>query len=99
MQLDPNPLRLSKFAWSVNDKTLTAEISDFGRGFNWSRLYDDAADMGLALYNPKTGSITRWALVPHLLRDDNQFWTLHPCTESVLKYPAVAGWKMTIIND
>jgi len=102
VQLNPPQYSTDYFSHNKNEKKLVSEYSDL-RLRQFHRLYDDACDVGLALYNPKTGSVTRWYL-------DNDEYTsgpdrelvcsnLKPCDESIRKYPALKGYQMIIFND
>ncbi len=66
------------------------------------RLYDDAADVGLALRNPRTGNVTRWALLTEV-RDprENELlgWMLAPTPETLRKQPELKDYQLNIIND
>jgi hypothetical protein len=59
-------LPLSRFDWNKERGVLSACASDFGPlrdGMWWvGRLYDDAADMGIAIKSERTGVIERFVL-------------------------------------
>lgn len=80
---------------------LIAEASDLGLR-QLERLYDDACDVGIALINPRSGNVTRWALKEEV-RDprENELlgWMLIPTPETVRKQPELKGYQFNIIND
>ena len=90
------------FVHHPRHKLISTEHSDIGN-INFQPLYDDACDVGLALRNHKTGSVTRWNLSESDTMKDPEgeivYWTLHPTPESVRKFPATAGYRMRIYND
>ena len=101
MQLTPQVIRYQPgiIGHSKAKKIMVAEASDLGlRGF--MRLYDDACDVGIALQNPRTGNITRWAMADTITQDgDILGWMCIPCTESVRRHPELAGYTLNIVND
>lgn len=86
---------------SARRGVLVCEASDINlRGFE--PLYDDAADIGLALVNPRSGNVTRWHLaetVRHPAEGDILGWKLKATPEAVRKQPELAGYEFRIIND
>ena len=88
------------FALNPADNTLTAEISDFGPEFNFSPIYDDACDIGLAMQT-RDGGLAHF-YVSGDERDidgDIQVWHLEACPETARKYPAAANTKIILFND
>lgn len=64
-------LPLERFTWTRVGRTvpvdrsrmeLVAEASDFGTSFRISRLYEDAADVGIAIHSHLTGRVERFYL-------------------------------------
>jgi hypothetical protein len=101
MQLNVVQVNSSLFTHFPKTKSLVAEISDIGvRSFQ--PLYDDAADVGFALRNEKTGNVTRWAL-SETLRDPVEGeilgWKMIPTTESVRSNPQLEGYTIRLLND
>lgn len=71
------------------------DISDFGPGFDFERVYDDAADEGLTVHSARTGLDVVFAL-ENVVRDndgDILYWELLSVT------PGNTGHKMKIFND
>lgn len=103
MQLSLPQVDSDIFTHSSSQQRLVAEISDL-RGIDvFSPLYDDACDAGFALRNPRTGNITRWALLQEV-RDgtpDNeiQVWIFAPAPETVRKQPELKGYELHLLND
>jgi len=64
------------------------------------QMYDDACDIGMAMYSEKTGKQSEWTLVK--TDEDNEDvygWNFAPTAESIRKFPNLAGWSVLIIND
>lgn len=100
MQLNPPQYHAKYFHHIKDEKKLVSEYSDLQLK-DFHQLYDDACDVGIALYNPKTGSVTRWYWADDE-RDregDIMLSKLLPCKESIRKYPALEGYTMIIFND
>ena len=80
---------------------LITEASDLGN-FRLDPLYDDACDVGIALVNPRTGNVTRWALKTEV-RDprENELlgWMLVPTPETIRKQPELKDYQLNIVND
>ena len=101
--LDITPYNIKRFSHHSGLKTLVAEASDL----NWApgredfvQLYDDACDMGIAVYNPRTDSTTHWYTVAEVTKDgDLTHWILQPTSESCRKHPGVQNYTMHILND
>ena len=91
----------SLFTHDREKRKLVAEISDLGLSNPFSRLYDDAIDVGFALKNPKTENITYWAYhdVCHDPDGDVVYWKFYPLPESVRKNPSLAGYSLELFND
>lgn len=49
MKMQMIPLPIKGFHYDRESHTLTAEASDFGRGFHIARVYDDAMDLGISI--------------------------------------------------
>lgn len=102
MQLNVVQFNSAVFSHFPAAKALVAEISDLGAGNPFQRLYDDAADIGFALVNKKSGNVTRWTL-SETLRDpiENEVsgWTLVPTPETLRFDPKTAGYTIRLIND
>lgn len=105
MQLHPNPYCIAQFSHHAESKTLIAEASTLGWKPGYTRfdqLYDDACDVGIAVYNPRTMSTTYWHTVGGPAEDadgDVTHWLLQPTYESCRKHPGVQNYIMHILND
>ena len=101
MQLNVTQVNSALFTHNPKAKTLVAELSDL-MITKFFPLYDDAADVGFAIRNPKTGNVTRWA-VSNEIRDnvENELlgYKLVPTPESVRAQPVMKGYTMTLLND
>lgn len=83
-------------------RDIVAVISDFGKGFSFGKLYDDACDVGLAVQGPN-GQISEWYVsdigYSPFNYDDLIGWTLRPTSDTVRKYPDLKRYKMYVDND
>lgn len=98
------PWNIKRFTHNAEAKILYADMSDFGdRGpmSMFEQLYDDAADVGIAVYNYKTDSVTHWEFVSEIRDADNDVthWVLVPTGESCRKHPGVQDYSIHILND
>jgi len=103
-QLHIIPWNISRFTHNAEAKILYAEMSDFGHNLRpmFEQLYDDAADVGIAVYNYKTNSVTHWHTEGDGVRDadgDITHWVLRPTNESCRKHPGVQDYSIHILND
>ena len=101
MQLEVTCYSSEGISHSKERELLIAEASGLGlRGME--QLYDDACDVGIALINPRTGNVTRWALKEEI-RDtrENELlgWMMIPTPESIRKQPELKDYQLNIIND
>lgn len=103
MLLNPIPHSIKQFTHNFESKLLFTEMSDLGfraGQLPFKQLYDDAADEGIALLNPRTGSVTYWYVVAEVREEgDITMWVLQPTTESCRKHPSVQCYTMHILND
>ena len=101
MLLNVVQINSSLFSHFPKTKRLVAEISDIHVS-RFDRLYDDAADVGFAIRNEKTGNVTRWTL-SNEVRDnvENELvaFNLVPTPESIRAQPILKGYTMTLLND
>jgi len=66
MQLNPMPFNIKLFTHNAESKMLVSDMSDLGcraGDVPFKQLYDDAADEGIGVYNPRAGSGIRIASV------------------------------------
>jgi len=94
------PVESNRFTFFKPKNEFVADISDLG-AFRFQRLYDDAADVGLALLSSKTGKIALFYLQCEHTNGDGDIthWTLFPTKEAIKKNPGLAFVTMTIYND
>ena len=103
MQLNITTLdiNVTNISISVARKLMVAEASDIGLQ-TFDQLYDDACDIGIALRNPDTRTVTRWYMAEGETvrrKGDIMCWHLYPTTETINRHPTLAGFKLTIYND
>lgn len=61
------------------------------------QLYDDAADVGIALFNPASGNTTHW--YENQSSSNERYWHFLPTTETLRRFPRLATWCVRIYND
>jgi hypothetical protein len=85
----------------LENKELIAEVSDFGKSFNFERVYPDACDEGVKLMSHRTGVVSTWTTVASVRDQESEmmFWILQPDGYSIRKQPALEGWMMRVFND
>lgn len=101
MQLQLQALNVDT-RWTVNTqlKTFAVDASDLGYKPGEcpsQQLYDDAADVGIALYNLSSGNTTRW--YETLSSSGKDFWEYRPTAETLRYFPSLKGWSVKIYND
>jgi hypothetical protein len=99
-----SPYSIKDFTHNFESKMLVSDMSDLGRGAGkdpFVQLYDDACDIGIAVYNPRTGSTTHWYLVADVRNSEDELthWILQPTNESCRRHPGVQCYTMHIFND
>ena len=103
MQLQPTPFSIKLFTHNFESKMLVTDMSDLGCRAGhvpFSQLYDDACDVGIAVYNPRTNSTTYWYFVAEVSEKcEVTKWILQPTNESCRKHPGVQCYTMHILND
>lgn len=100
MQLQVTQYSSEGISHSAHRNLLVCEASDLQlRSFE--RLYDDAADVGLSLRNPRTGNVTRWSLLSEVRDAEEEVlgWMLVPTPETIRKQPELADYQLNIVND
>ena len=94
-----------RFDWS--EDMPSAEASDLGiraaeMPYAFGPIYNDAADIGMALHNPTTGKTTVWVLSKKIMDasgDDIGGWEFKPTLETVREFPQLAMRRVIIWND
>jgi hypothetical protein len=79
------------FTFNRSKKTLQADISCL-KMMQFSKLYDNAPETGIAVYHSKQNMITYWFVT----NETEYGWELQPCKETIMQCPAVEEYKMTI---
>lgn len=97
-------ISLTLFTADKEAKNFAADMSElsFGRALPvFERVYSDACDLGIELYNNKTGNSTWWVVEEENKDAENELvsWTLIPMPGSVVRFPTLKGWTVTIYND
>lgn len=93
--------QVGQFHWHKDDKEFSCEHSDLNSGRIFDRVYDDACDVGFAMYNPKTGKTVRFYLASTDKCPDEEVagWWFKPIPEDVRKNPRLEEVKVLVIND
>lgn len=91
------------FTIDTGSKEMVADVSDVvaPRGQVFGPLYDDAADVGIALRNERERTVATFAL-SNEKRDDEgdvQMWVFEPTSESIQVHPSLKGWTVILFND
>lgn len=94
-----------QFDWKSD--TPSAEASDLGlravdMPFAFGPVYNDAADIGMALHSPATGKTSVWVMSRKILDDSGEDvggWEFIASRESVREFPQLAGKKIIVWND
>jgi hypothetical protein len=104
MQLRLTPFSSKLFSCNRKRGLLVAELSDLGvRPGNspLSQLYDDAADVGLAIRSDETGVTTVWHWSHDVINADDEVEVMifRPTHETVRSNPQLDGYELHLIND
>ena len=92
--LRPIPVDYRRLTYSAAGNLLVAEMSDFGRGFEFGRVWDDACDVGFTVIG-RTGREVVYALDREQMRDGELVaWRFKPAKRSEEFLPEVV-----IFND
>lgn len=103
--------KTEQFYWNADAKTLSCDASDLGfraGELPMERIFNDAADAGVAVRNPTTGRICIYSFVRQLKNSENEVteWQFEamrysfgmPFTQR--EYATdVDGLKLSIFND
>ena len=60
MKLQVNAISSEYFTWNWGERALVTEASCLGNYDGFQRLFDDAADVGLAVKSSRTGKVERF---------------------------------------
>ncbi len=96
MLLNPASISMERLHFVKDENMLVAEISDFGKNWNFERVWDDACDEGMTIVSHHTGKKVVYA-VDHIERDrenDLLYWDLKPADRVDSHLPTVR-----IFND
>jgi len=96
------PLTCKTPTWSISlqHRRLVSEHSSLGSPKLHNLIYDDAIDVGIALYSPNTGHTITWHLHEEIMRgEDLAVWVFRPIWEDLNKHPQLKGWEVHILND
>ena len=75
-------------------------ISDLGKDFHFTRVYNDSLDEGLTIVSSKTGKAVTFAINKvDKLEGNIRYWELTPVKESIQKVPEAKKCKVLIFND
>jgi hypothetical protein len=92
-QLNVPTYKSRQFTWIPEMKQLVAEASDLSRGAFWSRIYDDACDVGFQIESHKTGSVVKFYMAEeHRAGEEVTHWTFRPLDST-------CGCEVVVLND
>lgn len=98
-----SPLSLERFTHNWNTRSFVAEASDFGNFNFFQRIYDDAADVGFLVCNPKSERVILVTLFNEIHSNDmdNEVlgWEFTPSERDAVLYPLLKNYKFVIFND
>lgn len=94
------PLRsfdATRLCISQQNKQMLVDISEVGQ---FQNIYTDTAEVGVALFNPRTGVFTVWMVSETRYNiEELQDWILVPIPETVARYPHLSDWTLRVFND
>ena len=98
--MSTNYLTTTKLTWNPATRTFSAEVSDFGHGFNFDRVYADSCDLGVVVVSHKTGKAAKYA-IEKIVKDEGEVvsWELVPTRDAVRMNPTLRGTKVVLFND
>ncbi|NBR07289.1 MAG: hypothetical protein EBT92_16205 [Planctomycetes bacterium] len=97
-----SPISLEQFTHNKDSRSFVADASDFGNFNFFQRIYDDAADVGFTICNPKSGRSILVTLFQELADYENNEvhgWEFTPSEHDVRLYPLLKNYKFVIFND
>jgi hypothetical protein len=94
-------LNSSQFRYDSGACELSADISDFGKGFTWGQVYPDAADAGLRIMSVVTGHVATFAVVKEERDEDGDVlkWELKAIRQPGPRNPILDMMKVVVYND
>lgn len=94
-------LSTKQFAYDGPNRTLSADISDFGKSFQWGRVYDDACDGGVRIVSHITGHEATFVIVNEERDDDGDVtkWVLQAIRTRGPRNPILDTLKVVVFND
>lgn len=100
MLLQQIPYSVKHFTHVAHNKMFIAEHSEL-RISHYKPLYDDAADVGIAVCNEDTRGLTHWFLSRQEHDDEGELKVdiLEPAVETLRRFPQLQGYTMHILND
>ena len=95
------------FSWYHASRTACIEASDLrGLGIStlaqfFSRVYDDACDVGFGLRSGTTGKTVYFILDEIKAESDREIacWEFRVAQESANRHPSLKDWTVVIFND
>jgi hypothetical protein len=94
-------LHSNQFRYDSGACELTADISDFGKGFTWGQVYPDACDAGFMIVSVVTGHVATFVVI-HEERDsdgDVVKWVLKAVRQPGPRSPILDMLKVVVYND
>ena len=100
MILHQTPHSVKHFTHVAHNKMFIAEHSSL-RITHYKPLYDDAADVGIAVINEDSRGLTHWHLVRQERDNEGDLKVdiLEPTPFTLRRFPQLEGYTMHILND
>lgn len=97
MILSPPATNIRQFTWNKGRSMMFAEASSTN-GFG--RVYDDACDEGLRVYNPRTGACITFAVDRTVVVDGElREWKLKPVKSEGVGFNTIKHIELLLFND
>jgi hypothetical protein len=93
MILKPTRIEAKTFTYVAAERKFIAEISDFGKGFQFGRVYDDACDEGFTMVGQRDEVVFAVDHTEYDAEGDLLFWKLVSVT------PKHKGFTAIVFND
>jgi hypothetical protein len=88
------------FHYDKERKKFVAEASTLGNP-TFSKLYNDACDIGFLLESARTGTVVMYVVVQEKRdrEDDIEYWKLVPTQEAIRRVPGAEATSIIVFND
>jgi hypothetical protein len=94
MRLSIRPISTAHFTWVPKEQTLVTEASDIRQYNCLQQMYDDAADVGMALRSHRTGNVQRFYFAGRVYQGEDVAYF-----EFLPEDPKCPVKKVVVLND